>query len=56
MDVIIVICILILSYFTTAGLSWLICWGFGVTFNWKIATAVWALVFILRSIFGRGGE
>ena len=53
--IITVICILVLSYFATAGLFWLICWGFGMTFSWKIATAVWAIIFILGSIF-RGGK
>lgn len=51
MVIITFICILVLSYFATVGLSWLICWGFGVTFSWKVATAVWAIIFILDSIF-----
>lgn len=40
-----------LSYITTCGLIWLITICFGWTFSWLLATGVWLLMIILRSIF-----
>ncbi len=27
---------------------WLVCWGFGLEFSWKIAIGVWALLVLLN--------
>lgn len=55
-----------LSFFSTAGLVWLLCWAlpaigivaigsFTIVFSWKLALIVWVILGLLRSIFGRGG-
>ena len=51
----VVICILVFAY----GLSWIVTCGiiklitmcFGWTFKWSIATGIWLIICILRSIF-----
>lgn len=49
--VIMTIGLLALSFFVTAGIVWLICWAFSLTFSWKIAFGIWLVLVILRSIF-----
>ena len=41
-----------LSWIITCGLVKLITWCFGWTFSWAIATGIWALTLLLKSIFG----
>lgn len=33
-----------------------ICWAFGWVFSWKIAFGVWLILWILQSVFGKGGN
>ena len=40
-----------LSWICTCGIIYLICACFGWTFTWLIATGVWLVTFIARSIF-----
>lgn len=40
-----------LSWIATCGIIKLITMCFGLTFKWSIATGIWLIIFILRSIF-----
>ena len=40
-----------LSWIATCGIVYLITLCFGWTFKWSIATGIWLLMIILRSIF-----
>lgn len=40
-----------LSYFITCGIVYLITLCFGWTFSWLIATGIWLLMVLLKSIF-----
>lgn len=40
-----------LSWIATCGIIKLITVCFGLTFKWSIATGIWLIIFILRSIF-----
>lgn len=40
-----------ISWIATCGIIALICLCFGWTFNWLIATGVWLVILLLRSIF-----
>lgn len=53
---------LAISFLSTAGLVWLICWLFPalgvatigtltIVFSWKLALLVWLILLLLRSIF-----
>ena len=46
----------VISYFANAGLVWAVCWGFGWTWSWKIATAVWAVEWLLSLTFKSRGK
>jgi len=52
--IIAIIAALLISFFGTAGLVKLICWAFGFTFSWKLSIGVWAALWLLKSVFGRG--
>lgn len=43
------------SWIITCGLIALICLCFGWTFNWAIATGLWIVILLLRSIFSSKG-
>lgn len=43
---IIAICLAI-SFFGTAGLVWVVCWVFGLSWSWKIALGVWAALCLI---------
>lgn len=57
-----------ISWGATVGLLWLACWVFNwaklysfffigpIIFSWKIATAIWALLCILKTILGSGSS
>ena len=57
-----------ISWGATVGLLYLACWVFNwaglysffsiapITFSWKIATAIWALLCILKTILGSGNS
>lgn len=55
------IIIVLIAYFAVFSFSWLITCGliklitmcFGLTFSLGIATGVWLLMFLLRSVFGK---
>lgn len=53
---------LAISFLSTAGLVWLICWllpalgvaaigSVAIVFSWKLALLVWLILLLLRSIF-----
>ena len=57
-----------ISWGATVGLLWLACWVFNwaklysffsigpIIFSWKITTAIWALLCILKTILGSGSS
>lgn len=50
--IIFVILLLLLSYFATAGIIWLMCWAFSWTWwSWKACFGIWLLMFLLSSTF-----
>lgn len=55
-----VICLLALafglSWIITCGLIALICFCFSWTFDWLIATGIWLVLIILRSIFANNNH
>lgn len=46
-----------ISFFCTAGIVWLICWGLtvsgllAISFSWPLAVAVWFILFLLKATF-----
>lgn len=54
--IVITIIVIIISFFLTAGLVRLACWAFDFYFTWKLAAGVWAVIWLLKSIFGRSGK
>ena len=52
----IIIIALAISILFVAGLTYLVCWGFGITFTWPLAIGVWALLGLLGTIFKRGDK
>lgn len=51
---IIVIALLFISFFSTAGLWRLACWAFGLDFSWKASIGVWAVLWLIGSVFKTG--
>ena len=47
----IILCIILGSYFVTAGIVGLVCAAFGFTFTWLKATAIWFLLGLASSTF-----
>lgn len=45
-----------LSWIATCGIVKLICLCFGLTFSWLIATGIWLVMILLRSVFGSGSN
>lgn len=45
-----------LSWIITCGFVKLICVCFGWNFNWAIATGIWLVLWLLKSVFGKGGN
>ncbi len=52
MVILFIVALLGVAFLFSVGLTWVICWAFGLQFSWKIAVGVWILVIILKSIFG----
>lgn len=61
-----VILSLTISFLVTAGLTWVLCWAltgigivaigsFTIVFSWKLALAIWIIMFLLMSIL-KGGS
>lgn len=46
-----VIAAIAISFLVNAGLIWVVCWGFGWTFTWKLAVGIYVAEIILKSIF-----
>lgn len=46
-----VILVYAISWIVTCGIIYLITLCFGLTFSWAIATGIWLIILILRSIF-----
>lgn len=44
--------ILGLSWIITCGLVYLVTLCFSLTFSWSVATGVWAIMLLLKAIFG----
>lgn len=50
--IIFVISLLLISFFATAGILWLICWALRWTWwSWKICFGIWLLMILLNSAF-----
>lgn len=47
----VVIAVLGISWISTCGVVYLVCACFGWTFTWPIATGIWLLTCLARSIF-----
>lgn len=43
--------LLVISWLMTCGLIKLITLCFGLTFSWAVATGIWFIMWLLRSIF-----
>jgi len=59
-DVLMIVAIIVAAVFLglgiTAGLVKIVCWAFGLTFMWRYAIGVWALICLLGSIFKNGSK
>lgn len=40
-----------LSFLFSAGIIWLICWAFSLTFTWKAAFGFWLLLLLVSGVF-----
>jgi len=49
----IVLLITLVSFSISAGVYWLICWSFDLTFTWKYAFGVWVIWMLVVQVFGR---
>ena len=49
--IIVFIALMALSFLFTSGLVWLVCWAFSLTFTWKLAVGVYAVIALLSGIF-----
>ena len=49
--IIVFIALLALSFLFTSGLVWLVCWAFSLTFTWKLAVGVYAVIALLGGVF-----
>lgn len=49
---VIYIVIILLSVLVTAGLVKIVCWAFGITFMWRYAIGIWALLALVGGFFG----
>lgn len=47
----IIAALLTLSIGVTAALVQIICWAFGLTFKWRYALGIWAVLVLLGGIF-----
>lgn len=47
---------ILLSILVTAGLVKIVCWEFGLTFMWRYAIGIWALMCLLGNIFKNGSK
>ena len=52
----IVIAMLAVSFFGTAGLVWVVCWAFSWHWSWKVSIGIWALLLIISGTFRSGGK
>ena len=67
MIVLLILLSLAVSFLLTSGLVWLLCWllpalgitaigTFVIVFSWKLALAIWIILFLLRSLFTAGSK
>lgn len=49
--ILVVAAVIALSIGSVGLLYWIVCWAFHLTFSWKIAIGIWAILAIIRSIF-----
>ena len=50
------VALILLSILVTAGLVKIVCWAFGLTFMWRYAIGVWALICLLGNAFKNSGS
>jgi hypothetical protein len=50
------VALIVLSIGITAALVKIVCWAFGITFMWRYAIGVWALICLLGSVFKNGSK
>lgn len=44
------------SFAVIAGLVWIICWAFALTWSLKIVIGVWAILMLLSMVFGKSSR
>ena len=47
-----IIIAILMTFFILAGLTYLICLGFGLTFTWAKVLGIWAIYIILNLLVG----
>ena len=45
----IIIISIVISFVVIAGLTWLVCLGFGFSWSWQLSIGVWALIMLVAS-------
>ena len=50
------VALILLSILVTVGLVKIVCWAFGLTFMWRYAIGVWALICLLGNAFKNSGS
>lgn len=48
------VALIVLSIGITAALVKIVCWAFGITFMWRYAIGIWALLALVGSFFRNG--
>lgn len=49
--IIVLVLIFGLDFIITAGILFLICWCFQITFTWKLAFGIWLIILLLAGLF-----
>ena len=49
--ILVLICILCLSFLIDAGIIALICLCFGIAFSWKLALGIWLILLLIGGLF-----
>ena len=39
----------IIGFLCVAGLVWLVCWAFGLSWSWKLAIGIWAVMMLVAA-------
>lgn len=44
------------SFAVIAGLLWIVCWAFALTWSLKFVIGVWAILMLLSMVFGKSSR